>query len=77
MSLELKELIITLFPFYYILCLVYCVWRFVVRYKKTSLDGVTGMSPGLDVLIAVFFGWIFAPVDVVITGINKIRNKTE
>lgn len=54
----------------YILCVAYCVWRTSARYAKSSHDGVTGYTPGLDLLAILALAPILAPIDLIVTGIK-------
>lgn len=64
-----------LFWVLYILSVIYCIWRMVKRYKKSSLDGITGYSPGLDLIVALILAPILAPIDIIVTVIQKLRSK--
>jgi allophanate hydrolase subunit 1 len=58
---------------YHIVAVAYCMWRILKRYKKSSLDGVIGTSPGLDTLAVVFLAPLLMPLDLLITlaGLKK------
>lgn len=51
----------------YLLSIVYCLWRAYASYKRTSLDGVIGPTPGLDMIVFILFAPVLALVDIVLT----------
>ena len=63
----------------HIVCVIYCLLRLYNRYHQSSLDGVTGTSPGLETVVMIFFAPIFAIVDIVLlaifTSIRYHRNQ--
>jgi hypothetical protein len=61
----------------WILCAVYCVWRLTVRYKKSSIDGVIGASPGLDTLMVILLAPLLAIIDISLTWIRMVKDAEE
>lgn len=65
----------------YVLSVIYCMWRIIKRNKKSSHDGVTGMSSGLDIIAVILLAPILAVVDIVVTWIMRMntyyKNKKE
>ena len=57
----------------YVVSIAYCVWRLVKRYNKSSHDGVTGPTPGMDIFGIVFLAPILMVVDIITTWIIMIR----
>ena len=57
----------------HIFCVIYCLWRINKRYNKVSLDGVIGVTPGLDTVIIVLLAPILAIIDITVTWINMIK----
>jgi hypothetical protein len=58
---------------YYFVCVIYCLWKLQKRYKNISTGGGLYVSPGLDAIMVLLIGWLLAPIDLIITMINKIR----
>ena len=58
-------------PIYFI-SLIYCIWRFKKGSEKFSLDGVIGVSPGLETIAVLAFPTVLAIGDLVVTGVNKL-----
>lgn len=54
---------------FHTICFVYCLWRFIKRYKRVSIDGVIGIYPGLDVLMAIIFAPVLCITDLVVTWV--------
>jgi len=57
----------------YFLCVVYCMWRLFKRYKKTSHDGVIGVTPGLDLIAVIFLAPILTIVDIVVSWVMMVN----
>lgn len=51
----------------YFLSVIYCLWRINKRYKKSSHDGIVGMTPELDIIAVLFLGPVLAFVDIVVS----------
>lgn len=65
----------------YLISVPYVIWRMIKRYSKTSIDGVTGMTPGFDSLIFVSTAPFWMVVDLIATWvilfIEYRKNKKE
>ena len=73
---EAQKLFI-MFWIIYLLCAVYCVIKLQKSYKNRSLDGVTGVSPGLDALMIVLLSPVLAIIDVSLTWIRLYKEAEE
>lgn len=63
-----------MYVIFHILCIIYCLVRLYHRYNKSSFDGVTGPTPGMETVIMVIFAPIFAIADVVVIAVmSSIR----
>jgi prolipoprotein diacylglyceryltransferase len=64
---------------FHIFCVVYCLWRITTRYSKTSTDGVTGTSPGLETIMVLILAPVLAVVDIIVSwimiAINHYKEK--
>ena len=61
----------------YVFSIAYCLYRLYKRYEKSSLDGVIGVTPGLDVLAVMALAPILMVADVTVNmyrGIKKYYN---
>ena len=56
----------------WIISIAYCIYRMSIRYSKSSLDGITGNTPGFDMLWIIIFAPFLALIDLGITWYNKI-----
>jgi len=63
--------------FFWILSSIYCLYKLFKRSKLTSLDGVIGYSPGLEVIMVVFLGPLLAVVDICLTWIKIYKDAEE
>lgn len=59
----------------YLASLVYCIWRLSKRYKKSSLDGITGYQPGLDLLAVLVLGPVLAVGDIIVNSYRYLKKK--
>jgi len=57
----------------YLLCAVYCFIKLQKSYKKRSLDGVIGVSPGLDAIMIIILSPVLAIIDVSLTWIRLYK----
>lgn len=73
---EAQKLFI-MFWIIYLLCAIYCVIKLQKSYKNRSLDGVTGVSPGLDALMIVLLSPVLAIIDVSLTWIRLYKEAEE
>lgn len=60
----------------YVACFAYTMWRTIKRYSHSSHDGVTGPTPGLDVIAMLVLCIFIAPSDLVSTLYQKWKKKT-
>lgn len=61
----------------YIVSIVYCLWRIFKQYKKVSLDGVIGPTPGLETIFVLFFAPLLAAVDITLTWFRLMKENHE
>ena len=60
---------------FYLISVLYCLWRIFKRYNKSSLDGIVGVTPALDTLIILFLAPLFMIVDLIVTYIQFRKDK--
>ena len=63
--------------FVWILSSIYCLYKLFKRSKLTSLDGVIGYSPGLEVIMVLALGPLLAVIDISLTWINIYKEAEE
>jgi hypothetical protein len=63
--------------FFWILSSIYCLYKLFKRSKLTSLDGVIGYSPGLEVIMVLALGPLLAVIDISLTWINIYKEAEE
>ena len=61
----------------WILSAIYCLYKLFKRSKLTSLDGVIGYSPGLEVIMVLALGPLLAVIDISLTWINIYKEAEE
>lgn len=69
----MNNVIISIVGYVWIISIIYCMIQLVSRYKKSSLDGVTGYTPGLDLIVVLILGPILMIVDIIVRMINKMK----
>lgn len=62
---------------YYVICVFYCFYQVVKRYRKGYNEGMVGHTPGLDTIMIVVLAWILAPVDFSLTWIRWYKEAEE
>ena len=66
-----------MFWIFYLLCATYCIIKLQKTYKNRSLDGVIGVSPGLDTIMVVMLSPILAVIDISLTWIRIYKDAEE
>lgn len=61
-----EKIIITI----WVLSAIYCLYKLHKRSRSTSLDGVIGHTPGLEVIMVVLLGPLLAVIDMSLTWIK-------
>jgi len=59
-----------MFLTYYVICVVYCFYQLIKRYKKS---GTEYSAPELDAIMVLILAWILAPIDVSLTWIRRYK----
>ena len=62
---------------FYIVSVVYCLWRVFKSYKKQFDNSAIGPTPGLDTLMLLVFAPVFAIVDLSLTWIRLVKDAEE
>ncbi|MEI6189562.1 MAG: hypothetical protein WCP61_03970 [Chitinophagia bacterium] len=68
-----ENLIITI----WILSAIYCLYKLYQRSKASSLDGVTGYTPGLELIMVIILGPLLAIIDMSLTWIRIYKEAEE
>ena len=61
----------------WILSAIYCLYKLYQRAKASSLDGVTGYTPGLEVIMVIVIGPLLAVIDMSLTWIRIYKEAEE
>jgi hypothetical protein len=61
----------------WILSAIYCLYKLHKRSRSTSLDGVVGYSPGLEIIMVILLGPLLAVIDISLTWIRIYREAEE
>lgn len=66
-----------MFWIFYLLCATYCIIKLQKTYKNRSLDGVIGVSPGLDAIMVVMLSPVLAVIDISLTWLRLYKEAEE
>ncbi|MGI9138011.1 MAG: hypothetical protein ACR2IM_03130 [Sediminibacterium sp.] len=61
----------------WIISAIYCLYKLYQRAKASSLDGVTGYTPGLEVIMVIVIGPLLAIIDMSLTWIRIYKEAEE
>ena len=63
-----------MFLTFYLVSIVYCIWRMTRSYMKTHGNNVIGSSPGLETLAIIVMAPVMMVVDVSLTWIRIYKD---
>jgi hypothetical protein len=59
----------------WIVSIAYCIYKLYKGYERSSLDGVTGVTSGLDTILIIVLGPVYMIADLVVTLVNRINER--
>lgn len=62
---------------FHVICIIYCFYQLIKKYRKNSNPGMIGVSPGLDTIMVMVLAPALAIVDVSLTWIRLYREAEE
>ena len=62
---------------FHIICIFYCFYQLIKKYRKHSNPGMIGVSPGLDAIMVVILAPALAVVDLSLTWIRMYKEAEE
>ena len=65
------------FGYYYLICLVYCLYMSFKKWNRDVKTGGLGITPGMDTLAMLIMCWALAPVDIFLTWMRVYREAEE
>ena len=65
------------FGYYYLTCLIYCLYMSFRKWNRTVSAGGLNITPGLDTLAMLVMCWALAPVDVFLTWMRVYKEAEE
>jgi hypothetical protein len=63
--------------YFHIICIFYCYYQLIKKYKQLQNPGMIGVSPGLDAIMVVILAPALAIVDLSLTWIRMYREAEE
>jgi len=61
------------FGYYYLICLIYCLYMSFKKWNRTVQAGGLGITPGLDTMAMLIMCWALAPVDIFLTWVRVYK----
>lgn len=63
----------TILTWVWIVSITYCLYKLFKGYNRSSFDGVTGVTTGLETIMILLFAPLYMIVDLVVTWVNRIN----
>ncbi len=63
--------------YFHVICIFYCYYQLIKKYKQLQNPGMIGVSPGLDAIMVVILAPALAIVDLSLTWIRMYREAEE
>lgn len=62
---------------FHIICVLYCFFQLIRKYRKLENPGMIGVSPGLDTIMVIVLAPALAIVDISLTWIRMYKDAEE
>ena len=62
---------------YYLICVAYCFYQLLSKYKQRYDGSVTSNSAELDTIMVIVMAWVLAPIDISLTWIRWVKEAEE
>jgi hypothetical protein len=62
---------------FHIICIFYCFYQLIKKYRRLENPGMIGVSPGLDAIMVVVLAPALAVVDLSLTWIKMYKDAEE
>ena len=66
-----------MYLYFHIICIIYCYYQLIKKYRRIENPGMIGMSPGLDALMVLILAPVLAIVDASLTWIRLYKEAEE
>ena len=66
-----------MYLYFHIICIIYCFYQLIRKYKKIENPGMIGVSPGLDAIMVTILAPALAVVDLSLTWIRIYKEAEE
>ena len=63
--------------YFHVICIFYCFYQLIKKYRQVSNPGMIGVSPGLDAIMVVLIAPALAIVDLSLTWIRLYKEAEE
>jgi len=66
-----------MYLYIHIVCIFYCFFKLIKKYRKLENPGMIGVSPGLDTIMVIMLAPALAVVDLSLTWIRMYKEAEE
>jgi len=66
-----------MYLYFHIVCIFYCFFKLIKKYRKLENPGMIGVSPGLDTIMVIMLAPALAVVDLSLTWIRMYKEAEE
>lgn len=66
-----------MYLYFHIICVLYCFYQLIKKYRRVENPGMIGVSPGLDTIMVVILAPALAVVDLSLTWIRLYKEAEE
>ena len=63
--------------YFHVICIFYCFFQLIKKYRQVANPGMIGVSPGLDAIMVVILAPALAVVDLSLTWIRIYKEAEE
>jgi hypothetical protein len=66
-----------MYLYFHIICIIYCYYQLIKKYRRIENPGMIGVSPGLDAIMVLILAPVLAIVDASLTWIRLYKEAEE
>ena len=66
-----------MYLYFHIICVFYCFFQLIKKYRKLENPGMIGVSPGLDAIMVIMLAPALSVVDLSLTWIRMYKEAEE
>lgn len=66
-----------MYIYFHIICIIYCFYHLIKRYRKVENYGMIGTTPGLDAIMVMILAPALAIIDLSLTWVRLYKEAEE